>query len=142
MTSAYIPKALRERVSLQARHRCGYCLSSEQVVGLAIVIDHLTPQVLGGPTSEENLWLACSACNAFKGHRIAARDSESGQMVRLFNPREQSWNEHFLWTESGSRIAGRTAVGRATAKALRLNRPLLVMARRAWVKAGWHPPAD
>ncbi len=62
--------------------------------------------------------------------------------MRLFNPREQSWDEHFAWTDSGARIVGKTAVGRATVKALRLNRELLVRARRAWVKAGWHPPED
>jgi hypothetical protein len=142
MTSVYISKKLRERVAEQARYRCGYCLSSEHIVGLSMEVDHLIPQVLGGLTSEKNLWLACSACNAFKGQRISARDPESCQLVRLFNPREQRWDEHFLWAESGSRIVGRTAVGRATAKALHLNRPLTVRARRSWVAVGWHPPAD
>ena len=101
MTSAYIPNKLRERVAQQARYRCGYCLSSEQVVGLSMEIDHLIPQALGGPTLEENLWLACPACNAFKGHRISGRDPESGQQVRLFNPRKQSWDEHFVWDGLG-----------------------------------------
>lgn len=55
MTSSYIPKKLRERVAEQARHRCGYCLSSEAIVGLAMEIEHLIPQILGGPTREENL---------------------------------------------------------------------------------------
>jgi hypothetical protein len=142
MTSAYISKKLRELVAEQAGYRCGYCLSSERIVGLFMEVDHLIPQALGGSTIEENLWLACSACNAFKGHRISARDPESGQTVRLFNPREQRWEEHFRWVESGSRIIGRTAVGRATTSALRLNRPLLVRARRSWVEAGWHPPND
>jgi hypothetical protein len=142
MTAAYLPKKLRERVAEQARYRCGYCLSSEQVVGLPREIDHLIPQALGGPTLEENLWLACSACNAFKGHRISASDPESGETTRLFNPREQDWKEHFEWVDSGTRISGRTAVGRATTKALRLNRPLLFQARKSWVTAGWHPPED
>jgi hypothetical protein len=35
MTAAYIPKYLRERVAEQARYRCGYCLNSEQIVGLS-----------------------------------------------------------------------------------------------------------
>ena len=140
MTSVYIPKLLRQRVAEQACYRCGYCLSSEQVLGLSMELDHLMPQALGGPSIEENLWLACPACNAFKGHRISALDPESGQTVRLFNPREQSWEEHFLWVDSGARIVGRTAIGRATVKALHLNRPLLVRARRAWIAAGWHPP--
>ena len=63
MSSAYIPKELRRRVFRQARHRCGYCLSSEDVMGLSMEIDHLIPQALGGPTVEQNLWLACSACS-------------------------------------------------------------------------------
>lgn len=52
MTSSYIPKKLRGRVAAQARHRCGYCLSSEAIVGLAMEIEHLIPQILGGPTRE------------------------------------------------------------------------------------------
>ena len=140
MSSAYIPRELRQRVADQAGHRCGYCRSSEEVTGLAMEIEHLMPRALGGLTREENLWLACSACNSFKGHRISGRDPQSGRMVRLFNPRKQSWNEHFAWTDSGTRIRDRTAVGRATVRALRLNRSLLVQARRAWVKAGLHPP--
>jgi hypothetical protein len=142
MTSTYVSRKLRERVAEQARHRCGYCLTSEQITGLSLEVDHLIPQILGGPTIEENLWLACSACNAFKGYRISALDPESGQTVRLFNPREQSWAEHFLWMDSGVRIAGRTAIGRATVNALHLNRLLLVRARQSWIKAGWHPPPD
>lgn len=142
MTAAFSSKKLRALVALEARHRCGYCLSAEAVVGLAMELDHLIPQALGGPTEEANLWLACSACNAFKGQRISALDPESGETVRLFNPREQSWDEHFFWVDSGARIVGRTAVGRATLQALRLNRPLLVRARQAWIQAGWHPPAE
>ncbi|HEX4963886.1 MAG TPA: HNH endonuclease signature motif containing protein [Thermoanaerobaculia bacterium] len=142
MTSAYIPKAIRQRVAEQARYRCGYCLSAETISGYSMEVDHLIPQALGGPTLEGNLWLACSACNLFKGHRISAQDPESGRVVRLFNPREQRWEEHFLWDESGTRVVGRTAVGRATVTALHLNRPLLVRARLSWVEVGWHPPAD
>jgi hypothetical protein len=63
-------------------------------------------------------------------------------MVPLFNPRTQKWSDHFVWTDSGTRILGKTATGRATVIALRLNRPPLVDARRAWVAVGWHPPED
>ncbi len=142
MSSAYVPRELRQRVAEQARHRCGYCQSSEDVVGLAMEIDHLFPRALGGATEETNLWLACAACNASKGHRISAQDPQRGRAVRLFNPREQSWAEHFEWVDSGVRVSGRTAIGRATVRALRLNRSLLVRARRVWVEAGLHPPVD
>jgi HNH endonuclease len=142
MSEAYIPSALRQRVAAQARHRCGYCLTSEAIVGTPMEIDHIIPQSLGGPTEEENLWLACSLCNDHKSDRIAALDPLTGTIVRLFDPRHQVWREHFAWTAEGDRLVGVTPTGRATIAALHLNRPSLVKARQAWVSVGWHPPTD
>ncbi len=142
MSKTYISKALRERVAVQAQHRCGYCLTQEAVVGTPMEIEHLLPEVLGGLTEEANLWLACSLCNNHKGDRIAAIDPETGDLVRLFNPRQQRWLEHFAWMPEGDRMTGLTSTGRATIIALQLNRPTLVRARRLWVVAGWHPPGD
>jgi len=51
--------------------------------------DHLIPQAAGGTTREENLWLACRRCNAFKGTQTQARDPHSGEWVALFSPRRQ-----------------------------------------------------
>ncbi|HYG65487.1 MAG TPA: HNH endonuclease signature motif containing protein [Thermoanaerobaculia bacterium] len=142
MSRAYIPKALRDRVAAQAKHRCGYCLTPSRIVGALLEIEHLVPESLGGPTEEENLWLACSPCNGHKGNRIAAIDPLTEKNVPLFDPRRQLWVEHFAWTSSGERIVALTATGRATVTALRLNRPSLVLARREWVSVGWHPPKD
>ncbi len=50
----------RKKDGEEPRYRCGYCLTSERIAGLPMEIKHLIPQVLGGPTLEENLWLACS----------------------------------------------------------------------------------
>jgi len=140
MSRVYIPKGLRDLVARTARHRCGYCLTQEAVVGTPMVIDHIIPESLGGPTEEANLWLACLLCNAHKSDRITALDANTGETLRLFNPRQQTWVEHFEWTPEGDRIVGRTPIGRATVIALQLNRPSLVRARRAWVSVGWHPP--
>jgi 5-methylcytosine-specific restriction endonuclease McrA len=97
MSQTHIPKELRERVAEQALYRCGYCLTTEIIVGAPMELDHLLPESLGGLTEEENLWLACSLCNAHKLARIAAVDSVTGEVVRLFNPRRQDWGEHFRW---------------------------------------------
>lgn len=142
MSTTHVPAALRELVARQAGHRCGYCLTAEEVVGSAMEIDHLIPEAQGGLTVEENLWLACSACNTSKGDRATGLDPLSGETVALFNPRLQRWHDHFAWTPSGDHIVGRTPVGRATVAALRLNRPLLVRARRLWMRIGVHPPGD
>jgi hypothetical protein len=142
MSQAYIPATLCERVSAQAKHRCGYCLTAEAVVGAPMEIEHIVPQSRGGVTEEENLWLACSLCNDHKSDRIAAPDPVTGEVVRFFNPRAQIWAEHFRWSDNGDRIIGLTSTGRATVTALNLNRPALVTARQAWVTVGWHPPKD
>jgi len=105
-------------------------------------IEHLIPEALGGLTEEDNLWLACPLCNAFKGYRINALDVVTGEVVPLFNPRQQVWSQHFAWNPAGIEIIALTAIGRATLEALQLNRELLVEARSLWVAAGLHPPKD
>lgn len=105
-------------------------------------MEHIVAEALGGPTEEENLWLACSLCNQHKGCRVAGRDPVTGESVPLFNPRRQVWGEHFAWTTDGTRVMGLTPTGRATVVGLNLNRHALVRSRRVWVRAGWHPPED
>jgi 5-methylcytosine-specific restriction endonuclease McrA len=89
MSRKFIPATLRRRVAARARGRCGYCLSDETCVGMALEIEHIIPQVAGGRTEEENLWLSCPDCNSYKGTRTAALDPLTGELVPLFNPRRQ-----------------------------------------------------
>jgi hypothetical protein len=142
MSRTYVSVELRERVRAAARHRCGYCLCAEWFTGFPMEIDHLIPESLGGPTEEDNLWLACSLCNEHRGNRTAATDRATGEVVRLFDPRHQTWTDHFRWNDTGEVIIGLTPTGRATVEALQLNRAVRVDARRNWVSAGWHPPRD
>ena len=137
-----IPAGVRQRVAEEARHRCGYCLRTEELMGMPMTLDHIIPEAAGGPSSEENLWLACRRCNEFKGPQTHARDPLTGKQVRLFNPRQQKWSDHFAWSEDGTEIQGLTPCGRATVTALKLNNPEIVVARRLWVSAGWWPPED
>ena len=142
MSRAYISRALREQVAAEARHRCSYCLTPADIVGSPMEIEHIVPEVLGGTTETDNLWLACSLCNEHKSGRIIGVDPESGEEVRLFDPRHQLWREHFTWTAEGDEIVGLTPTGRATVATLHLNRALLVRSRQRWVSVGWHPPED
>lgn len=142
MSRSYIPKSLREQVTIDARSRCGYCQTAARITGTPMEIDHIVPESLGGSTDRANLWLSCSMCNDHKGNRIAAPDPQTAEVVRFFDPRQQIWQEHFEWSAEGDLIIGKSATGRATTSALRLNRAELVEARRGWVIAGWHPPKD
>lgn len=141
-STKHIPEALRQRVAEAARFRCGYCQTSQHVVGPLLEIDHIVPQARGGTHDEGNLFLACPMCNSHKADRIEVVDPESATTVPLFNSRTEQWDDHFEWTEGGTVIRGKTPKGRATVAALNMNHPDTVAARRLWVIAGWHPPVD
>ena len=130
----------RARLRQQAHDRCGYCLSPQKYILGLLEIEHLIPKARGGTDDETNLWLACRLCNGFKGVQIDAVDPVTGDRVAVFNPRDQSWPENFIWSDDGTQIIGRTACGRATVVALQLNNVIAVLVRREWVAAGWHPP--
>ena len=140
--SGHIADEVRDRVREQAGNRCGYCLSPQHLVLGTLEIEHLIPRGRGGSDEEGNLWLACRLCNNFKADQVSARDPETGQMVALFNPRQQRWAEHFVWNPRRNQDSGKTPCGRATVIALQLNNIVAVTVRRYWVQAGWHPPRD
>jgi hypothetical protein len=137
-----IPRALRQYITERAKHRCGYCQTQEWIIGMPLEVEHIIPEVLGGDSTESNLWLACPSCNRHKSQSTRATDPETGQQVPLFNPRSQLWHDHFHWREKGLYILGLTPTGRATVETLHMNNPFIVRARRAWIMVGWHPPKD
>jgi hypothetical protein len=141
MSRPFITKALREKVALAARDRCGYCLTPQSFTAMPIHIEHILPIAAGGLSTEDNLWLACPLCNGYKRDQTHHLDPVTGEQALLFNPRHQLWKEHFSWSEDGTNIIGETPCGRATVVALKLNNHYLVRARRRWVMAGWHPPS-
>ncbi len=137
---AYVSASLRAAVIARGRHRCEYCRSPEAITGGPLHVEHVLPEILGGLTLVFNLAAACARCNLHKGTRTRFRDPVSGRVVSLFNPRLQKWRRHFVWSEDGTRIPGRTRSGRATVQALNMNHPTIVMARGMWVDFGIHPP--
>lgn len=140
MSRSRIPVEVRERVRHVAADRCGYCLSSQELVLGRLQLDHIIPIAKGGTDDEDNLWLACSLCNSYKGIQTTGVDPLTNAIVSLFNPRQQTWSGHFHWPEDGAQIDGLTPCGRATVIALQLNNVLAVTVRRGWIQAGWHPP--
>ena len=140
MRKAYIPQPVRREVLQRAKERCEYCLSRSDLLGAELEIEHIIPESLGGTSSFDNLCASCATCNRHKGSRIREMDAETGQNVRLFHPRRQRWNRHFRWSQDGVQIIGKTKCGRATVKALQMNRQRLVRARRLWVTWSEHPP--
>ncbi|MBI4575586.1 MAG: HNH endonuclease, partial [Planctomycetes bacterium] len=99
--------------------------------------DHIIAAQHRGQTDLENLALACLQCNRFKGPNIASVDPETNRIVPLFNPRTDSWIEHFR-TERG-RVLPLTPVARATAALLNFNDPDREEARQKLWQVGRYP---
>ena len=82
MSQSYVPAALRQRVAARASHRCGYCLTAVSIIGMPMEIDHIVPEAHGGTTVEENLWLACTMCNLYKGDQTTAKNRSAEKSSR------------------------------------------------------------
>jgi hypothetical protein len=133
-----IPRHLTELVFLRAANRCEYCQLSQLGQEARFHIDHVTPRAASGPTTAENLALACVSCSLRKWAKQSAADPDTGEEVTLFNPRSQAWGDHFRW--EGERIVPLTPTGRATVVALSMNRPVILAIRSEETIRGRHPP--
>jgi hypothetical protein len=133
-----LTSSLRAEVILRAGNRCEYCRLSQVGQEATFHIDHVIARAAGGPTTADNLALACVACSLRKWAKETATDPDSGEEVTLFNPRSQVWAEHFGW--EGERIVPLTPTGRATVAALAMNRPLILAIRQEEAVRGRHPP--
>ncbi|MFB2876057.1 HNH endonuclease [Floridanema aerugineum] len=136
----YISESTQEEVRKRANYLCEYCHTSERWQCIPFTVDHVIPLSKGGLNSIDNLALACFHCNRQKSDKIAAIDKQSGAEVSLFNPRSDSWEEHFIWSVDVRSIIGLTATGRATIAALKFNRERIVDIRAADKEIGRHPP--
>ena len=128
-----MPHRLYSEVARRARHRCEYCHAPEWIFNLEFEVEHVVPRARGGSDEFPNLALACRSCNLRKGTAHRARDPSTGELVRLFDPRTDGWGEHFQVNLSNFYVEGLTAVGRAAARRLGMNRLLSVRARRLWL---------
>ncbi|MBU0511690.1 MAG: HNH endonuclease [Chloroflexi bacterium] len=133
-----IPTKLRQLVVRRATNRCEYCGLSQEGQEATFHIDHVIPYTAAGETVVENLALACVSCSLRKSARQIAIDPKSGEEAALYHPRYDSWHEHFQW--DGVYLVGLTATGRATVKALNMNRRLILAIRGEEARIGRHPP--
>ena len=77
-------------------------------------------------------------CNLRKASDIASLDPETGQLVALFNPREQRWSGHFKL--EGATLVGLTTESRTTIAFLQLNARERLLERAKLIDAGVYPP--
>lgn len=127
-----------EFVRGRAGGACEYCRLPESLYRTAFITEHIIARQHGGADRDDNLAFACARCNLHKGPNIAGIDPDTGDLTRLFNPRTDSWDEHFTW--SAHIVVGRTAVGRTTVRVLAMNEPVIRAVRAALLAEGAFPP--
>jgi hypothetical protein len=126
-------------VALRAGHRCEYCHAPEAVFNLPFEVEHVIPTCRGGIDAEANWALACRSCNLHKAAYVSGIDAESQTECRLFNPREDRWDEHFRTGGESGKVEGLTPVGRASVVRLEINSETQTAARRQWMRLGLFP---
>lgn len=136
-----IATELRDAIRRRANGLCEYCHAAECWQYVEFTIDHIVPRICGGATNLDNLAFVCFACNRRKWDRNLGIDPQTGQESRLFHPRIELWNEHFVWSVDGMDLVGTSIIGRTTVFVLELNRERLRLIRAADVHVGRDPPS-
>lgn len=95
------------------------------------------PRGEGGGNDITNLAAACMGCNGHKHACQEEADPLTGERVRLFHPRRDTWTEHFSWSDDYFYIIGGTPIGRATVARLHLNRSGVVNLRKSLRRLGF-----
>jgi hypothetical protein len=112
-------------------------LIHEDDTGFRLQVDHIVSRKHGGLSASGNLAYACVLCNRSKGSDVASVDVHSGEIVRLFHPRQDRWGDHFQLQANA--IRARSGVGVATAGLLRFNAPERLAERSLLQSLGSYP---
>jgi 5-methylcytosine-specific restriction endonuclease McrA len=126
--------AVRALVRNRAGDRCEYCRLPQAAIDGRFHVEHIVARQHRRDDRPGNLCLACARCNLRKGPNLSAIDDVSGEVVPLFNPRTDKWDDHFQL--EGPLIVGRTPQGRATVRLLQMNDRRRVELRAELLAAG------
>jgi len=132
-----VERSLVDQVWRRANGICEYCLLPQEFDRLPFQIDHIIARKHRGSDDTDNLALACFACNIHKGPNIAGVDPNTGDVIRLFHPRRDNWEEHFEWR--GASLVGRTPIGRVTVDVLEINLPHRIRLREMLIAESVFP---
>ena len=67
MTRPFIPKFVREKVTVEAGYRCGYCLTPQEFTAMPMHVEHIIPYAAGGPLTEGQSLAGLSIVQRSKG---------------------------------------------------------------------------
>lgn len=129
--------ALVELVWRRAKSICEYCRMPQAFDASPFHVDHIIARKHNGLSVDANLALACYQCNLYKGPNIAGIDPQTKKLCPLFNPRHDTWSQHFAWRDA--ELIGITDVGRTTISVLQINTSARVAHRQSLIAEGVFP---
>ena len=136
MSSDITPEK-RQIVAVRASFVCEYCLIAEEDAYYKFQVEHIISRKHGGSSELSNLALAYVFCNRHKGSDIASTIPGTNQLIRLYDPRNDRWHEHFR--VNGALIEGLTNVGEVTIRILQMNHDDQVLERQVLSIRGRYP---
>jgi len=135
-----VSEQLRRQVAERAYHVCEYRLIHEDDTLLRLPGGpHHQPQARG-PTEPANLAWASACWNNNKGSDLGTLVGDPPQLVRLFHPRTDRWDQCFHL--NGIRIEAAQPAGEATVKLLQLNHDTRLREREALAEAARYPSIE
>ena len=121
-------KATRNQVIERAGNTCEYCrLPQSAQPFITFHVDHVIASQHREDDSLDNLSMSCHRCILHKGTNLSTIDPETDELVQVFTPRPDTWEEHFQIADFV--IIGLTDMGRATVRLLAMNTPQRVELR-------------
>jgi len=137
MSKSYVSVSKQKTVRERSRSCCEYCLIPEEYFyNGSFHIDHIISESQDGSNELDNLALSCPICNRNKGSNLSAYIVETQEVIRLYHPRRDEWEEHFSLRDSGE-IHPLSDIGKATIRLLKLNLPETVLLRNALLTIGY-----
>jgi hypothetical protein len=127
---------VRMVVRARAQGVCEYCLAEttgyfhvDHVIPPALWDDYVAERLSGvqplrnrrGPDHIDNYAWSCPLCNQHKRQQVSFFVQR--KQHRLFDPRQDLWQDHFVFQNDYLLIKGITDVGKATELALKFNDP-------------------
>jgi 5-methylcytosine-specific restriction endonuclease McrA len=98
-------------------------------------IEHIVSIKHGGESDSDNLAFSCPICNRNKGTELGALAGVPPKLIRLYNPRTDTWTDHFSLNTEG-KIEAKTLIGEATVFLLDLNNIESINDRKKLINAG------
>lgn len=149
--SRYVSPDVRREVAARADFLCEYCLIAEEDTFFGCEVEHIISLKHGGSSELDNLAYACAFCNRHKGSDIGSISVsgdvskllnpqwKAGEFSRFFNPRTDSWGEHFYLLPLTNFIRSLTTIGRVTSRILQFNHSDQLLERNALYAVGRYP---